>query len=125
MDNVAQVLGVTGGLIAILGAIVGVLLFVRGSYNKARLQALREDNDDLRKRVDDQDKELEKCRIREDKHDAEIKALRSENLLLRDMVTSKAEVGQLMDLLATHHRRAETAWANILKTLEEGFRDDV
>lgn len=125
MDSVAQVLGVTGGLIAILGAIVGVLLFVRGSYNKARLQALREDNDDLRKRVDDQDKELEKCRIREDKHDAEIKALRSENLLLRDMVTSKAEVGQLMDLLATHHRRAETAWANILKTLEEGFRDDV
>lgn len=118
MDSVAQAMGIVGGLIAILGAITGVLIFVRGSYSKARLQALREDNDDLRKRVDDQDRELEKCRAREDKHDTEIKALKSENALLREMVTSKAEVEQLMKLLTTHHRRAEAAWASILRILE-------
>ena len=53
MDGISQFLGAVGIVIGAIVLIGGSLALVRGSYNKARIQALREDNEDLRNRVKD------------------------------------------------------------------------
>lgn len=118
MDSAVNLLGTVGGIIAIIGAIVGVWMFAKGSYNKARIQALREDNDDLRKRVDDADKELEKCNARADKHELELKNLHTENALLRELVSQRVEFTEMIGMLNEHHDKSMHAWEDIRLAIE-------
>lgn len=106
----------TGLGIIVLG--VGALLFVNGSYNKARTIALREDNQDLRARVDDQDKVILRHIAKESSYEARLTAVESENQLLRDMVTQRADVQMVLETLNNHHATAMTAWKEIKEAIE-------
>lgn len=64
----------------------------KASFNSARIKALREDNDDLRHRVDDCDKELDKVKAARESDKATMAAQASEITLLREMVLQRAEV---------------------------------
>lgn len=126
------------GLVLLVGS---VLAIVRGSYNKARIQALREDNEDLRNRVGDVEHSLEQekaarerdaiaAKGREEAMGLKVKHLESENDLLKQLVTQRANVDQVMERVNEHHRAAENAWGDIrvgmtaLGTMIEGLHND-
>lgn len=117
--DVGQLLAWVGGTISLLLAIGAGLALVKGSYGKARIQALREDNDDFRKRLDDSDKELAKAKAREDALDLRCSALESENKLLKEMVTQRAQVVELTKKLDEHHEQAMDAWHDIATAVKE------
>lgn len=110
--NLPEWLGVIGAVLSIALALGAALALVRGSYTKARISALREDNDDLRARVSDMDVELERRKAKEDVMSAKVDKINSENQLLRDMVTQRAEVEKVQAAVQAHHQAA-------MVTLEE------
>lgn len=110
--NVAQALGVIGMAFSILTAVVAVTLYVRGSYAKARIEALRDDLNDergaaesLRARVTDLEKENERVKARMDGLERENDVLKSQpgldlNKLLLAMQDFKREWSLKLDGLA-------------------------
>jgi len=104
--NLPEWLGVIGAFLSVALALGAGLALVKGSYNKARIAALREDNDDLRARVGDMAAELERRKLQEETLSARVSKVDSENQLLRDMVTQRAEVERVNNSLAEHHREA-------------------
>lgn len=111
MGTLTAVLGAIAAIIVITGAVVAVVVFVRGSYGAARINALREDNTDLRARVDDSDKALLKCKAREETLEARIEALERENEFLNGMVTKAADVDAL-------RRRQDEYYQEVMAMLE-------
>lgn len=106
MNNVSQIFAAIGVILAVLVAVGAGLTLVRGSYNKARIQALREDNEDLRARVGDVEEKLEQSEAREAVLSAKVEHVESENQLLTALVTQKANVDEVLSLLNTHHEAA-------------------
>lgn len=107
--NLPEWLGVIGAVLSIALALGAALALVKGSYNKARIAALREDNDDLRARVGDMDNELERRKLREETLNARVDKVDSENQLLRDLVTQRAEVDKVHNAVQEHHEAALAA----------------
>jgi outer membrane murein-binding lipoprotein Lpp len=106
---------------AVVGAVVligGSLALVRGSYNKARIQALREDNTDLRDRIDDCEDKIEAAAHKEEALEIEVQHLRSENDLLKAMVTQRADVQTVLKKLNEHHEQAMDVWQRLLAATE-------
>lgn len=118
MSNLGDWVGVVGSTFGVIVLLISAFIFVSGSYNKARIQALREDNQDLRDRVNDLDSELERTKAREDKLEAQVQHLVTENQLLADMITQRANVEALSDMLDHHHSEAMKAWDKIAKAIE-------
>jgi len=92
------VFGIVGGVISIVVLLGGLLVFFKGSYNKARIEALRQDlfdekgrNDSLRKQVDEDHKKITLM-------EGDIDHLKAENSMLKEMVTQRAEVERLTGL---------------------------
>lgn len=110
--NLPEWLGVIGAVLSIALALGAALALVKGSYNRARIQALREDNDDLRARVGDLDSELERRKLREETMEAKVNKVDSENQLLRELVTQRADVERVEEAVREHHSKA-------LKELDE------
>lgn len=96
MNNVQSVLAVAAGLVALIVVFAGALVFVRGAYGNARIQALREDNDDLRARVLDTEGERDVYKLRAE-------SLASENTILKDLTLQRANVEQLKHALLAHN----------------------
>ena len=120
--SIQDVLTFVGLVITVLGLIGGSFALVKGSYNKARIQALREDNDDLRKRLDDADKDSIRRDAREQTLIARIEHVESENELLKTMVTQRANVDQVLDRLNEHHEQVmigQTKLAQALMAAQE------
>lgn len=134
MNNLQTALAIAGGLVVVIVALAGTLVFVRGAYGNARIQALREDNEDLRNRVSDTEGERDIYRLRAE-------SLISENTILKDLTLQRANVEQLkhallahnaeeMDTLKeytdliiaaleSHDKRASEMWDKVLKRLDE------
>lgn len=112
------VLGIIVALIVISGAVFAVVVFVRGSYGAARINALREDNVDLRARVDDGDKELLKCKGREDILEARVLALERENAILTEMVTKAADVESVRRRQDDYHQEIMAMLERVLVAQE-------
>jgi len=134
MNNLQTALAIAGGLVVVIVALTGALVFVRGAYGNARIQALREDNEDLRNRVTDTEGERDIYRLRAE-------SLSSENTILKDLTLQRANVEQLkhallahnaeeMDTLKeytdliigaleSHDKRAAEMWEKVLKRLDE------
>jgi peptidoglycan hydrolase CwlO-like protein len=109
-EGIGAVVTFLVGLGTLTVLIAGTYVLFRASLSKARINALREDNEDLRHRVDDQDKELLKCAARETALEVKVEHLDQENKLLQALVTSKAdvetlkeEVARLFKELTKHH----------------------
>jgi len=113
------------GLGTLTALVAGTYVLFRASLSSARINALREDNTDLRARVDDQDKELIKCAARETALEVKVEHLKHENVLLHDLVTSKAdvenlkkEVAKLFGRLEAHHQQVYPVMVEIRDALK-------
>jgi cell shape-determining protein MreC len=94
-DEIKTWLGVLGALLGIIIIVTGILVFVRGSYNKATIEALRSDIRDYETREVAHDRELASVTSRLQTCEAEKETLKVENYRLQEMVTQKAAVEEL------------------------------
>ena len=114
--------------IALLVGLGGALALVRGSYNKARIEALRGDNSDLRER--NKDVELENERLKREietereHHKLRIKQLEESNehledekKILMELVTQRAEVDEVLQTLNNHHDQAMGKFDSMIELL--------
>lgn len=103
MDQFVGALTIVSIVIAIIGAVGGITAYVRGSYSKARIEALRGDNDDLRNRIDDLEDSAKRAVDREGKLEDRCLHLEEENKTLTALVTQRAEVAAVGIKLEEHH----------------------
>lgn len=106
MDWIAQGVVLIASVVGAIILIGGATALARGSYNKARNQALRDDNDDLRKRLGDCEDKIEDHERREQVLETEVKHLSAKNNLLEAMVTQRADVQTVLSELRLHHTTA-------------------
>jgi polyhydroxyalkanoate synthesis regulator protein len=118
MDGIPQFLVAVAAVIGAIVLIGGALALVRGSYNKARIQALREDNEDLRNRVQDCEDKLTAADARETALEMKVQHVESENDLLTQLVTQRADVDKVLKLLDDHHKAAMSGQAKLTKAIE-------
>lgn len=111
-----SVMSIALGTAAILGGVVAVF---RASYSKARIEALREDNQDLRSRIEDLERKEVRHHKREDELEAKVGHLESENETLRELVLQRVEVQGLGDLLTMHHQQAMNHWDRMTEAIEK------
>lgn len=124
MDNVQEILTVVGLVVTTIILVGGALALVRGSYNKARIQALREDNDDLRNRVKDCEDKIVVGEGREAVLEQKVEHLESENGLLTALVTQRANVDEVLQMLSDHHQAAmagQQALTDAIRDLTERY----
>lgn len=136
-------LGGVGGALTIVGAILTVLVLaglaaalVRGSYNKASIEALRSDNADLRERLDDRDEklaekdtafdhEIEMRNLRETQLEERCEHLEAENKTLMELVTQRAEVAAVAERLEEHHYEAMKKFGIMVRLLAKMAREEI
>lgn len=104
--NLPEWLGVLGLIMSVAVAAGAGLALVRGSYTKVRMEALREDNSDLRNRVKDCEDKVSASEAREQLLDQQVKHMQRENDLLKEMVTQRANVEGIGNMLQYHHDQA-------------------
>lgn len=109
---VKVVAGITG-VITLLILIGGAWALVRGSFNQARVKELREDNDDLRKRSQDQQLEIDALKLKEAALEHQISQQQNEIELLTSMLTQRAEVSEVLVELQKHHTEAMNYWSGM------------
>lgn len=118
MDNwFGTFIEVVGAILALLILIGGAFALVRGSFNKARADKLREDLDDADRRlgVTEHDLQLEKGKTAT--LEAKVEGQEREIAMLREMVTQRAAVenlgatmSEMLTELRTHHQVALDHW---------------
>src|SRR5687768_12560391 len=97
MGAVQQALAVIGTALGLIVLLTGVYFFIKGSYNKARIEALRSDNDDMRARLADCLQGKQEAITARDRYHSERNSLREEVATLRETVTQRAEVHELTE----------------------------
>lgn len=142
------------GWLSVLLTLVGlaiafgvVVVAFRGSFNKARLEALREDLQDAKNREDQHDKDMADLISRHDREvselqhrcsslESEVKSLRNQNDYLKELALQKAAVDDLMTrvgelasavgkvvaVVASHHRDAMQGLDDVKKLIGENER---
>lgn len=105
----------TLGIAAIMG---GVVATFRASYSKARIEALREDNQDLRNRIEDLEAKEVRSSAKEDELESDIVHLKNENETLRELVLQRVEIVGLGDLMTMHHQQAMQHWDKMTEAIE-------
>lgn len=115
-----RLLDVAGGIFGIIVILGGVIVFLRGSYNKARIDALRQDVQDYKNREEVREEERREDRLRIDRLQAQVDHLETENGMLRELVTSRAQVEELGVLLNDHHYEAVKVWGEIKEAISNG-----
>lgn len=113
-----EILAGIGGLISLIVLIGGTAALLRSSYNKARMEALREDNEDLRARVSDLEATENRLMSVQAAAGARIKHLEEENAILMEGLTQRAEVSSVKTMLERHHTEAMTAWTLLGNLME-------
>lgn len=129
-----SIVGWGNAALIVLGVISLLAVTVVGfkaSFNTARVSALREDNGDLRSRVDDLDKELVRQKAREEAEVAKRKAiearvhhLESENELLKDMVLQRTDITTLTEAMEDHENYVRKE-IDAMKVMLKEIRDAV
>lgn len=122
----SNALTVIGLFIVTLTAIGAGLALIRGSYSKARIEALRGDNEDLRSKVHDLREEVndlehgrETDRLEKEALSERVSHVENENDLLKRLVTQRAEVDLVKTTLEDHHGKAMTGIDEIKELLNE------
>lgn len=95
MDTLQQGLAIGVAIIAILTAFAVALVIFRGSYSKAKIEALIRDVDIYKNREDLHEREMVDCKERIALLEEKVSHLEGENALLREEVTQKARVEEL------------------------------
>lgn len=105
-------------LVSIVIVLTGLVVAARGSYNKARLQALREDLADSRKREDDRDRDVRNLAQKLETTETKLESLIRENRVLSDMVTQRVEIATLQGQLETHHTDMTALIQTLIKMIQ-------
>lgn len=106
-----QALSVVATVMAVIAGLSTVLVYVRGSWAKARIEALQEHNRDLTERV----AYLEHS---EDELQAEVTELRTANATFKELVTQRAKVDDVIRKLDEHHKKVIELWRDVARRLE-------
>lgn len=106
--------------IGLISTIVGVatilgagLVILRGSYTKARLELLRGAVEDYKAEKERLEQEISKLEIR-------ISACENENRILKGIVTAKAEISALQDVIMQNHEQLMDALESAARSLPGG-----
>lgn len=121
--SINEVLGAVAAAVGLLILIGGALALVRGSYNKARIQALREDVGDYIRRLDDCEERCSQAEHREEALELKVDHLKSENSLLTQLVTQRADVDKVLTLLSQHHEAAMAGQAALTEAIQSLVKD--
>jgi hypothetical protein len=108
MDGAAAVVSWAAGILGLLILAGLALALIKGSYNRARIEALRSS-------LDDTDKELARERGRRERLEDRVLHLEAENETLKALVLQRAEVEQLGTTMAGYYA---ALLANQQKALE-------
>lgn len=117
--SLGDLVGVVGGVLSIIMLSGGVVVFFKASYNRARIDALRQDIDDYRNRQEQCDRQHSDDEKRIEKCEDEIKHLTDENHTLRELVLQRVEIHGLGDLLTMHHQEAMVYWKHMTEAMEQ------
>lgn len=96
--DIQGILGVVGAIVSITVLAGGIVVFFKGSYNKARIEALRQDLTDEKSRNESMRRRVEEDHAKMQVMEGDIVHLKDENQMLREMVTQRAEVERLTGL---------------------------
>jgi hypothetical protein len=118
MRTLGDWVGLLGGIAGLIVLLTGSLVYVRGSYNKSLIEALRKDIGDYQAREHTHDREMAECQGIIARHEAEIGTLKSENVVLREAVTQRAAVDVLADTAERHH----TEMMNALEMIRDALQ---
>lgn len=94
--NLGSILGVIGSLFAVVLVVATVVAYFRASLAKATIDTLRDSNNALQERVTILESETEKMKVKTE-------SLQRENGILREAVSGKADILQIVQLLENHH----------------------
>lgn len=100
MDNWVAAVALLGTILGIMAAAGGSVVWFRASYNRARLEALREDLDDSMRREELHDRQMDDARSRITALEEQVRSLQKENGYLRELSTSRAAVEAVAEQLA-------------------------
>jgi hypothetical protein len=96
--SLLSVPGAVFAIVSVIVALTAILVFGRAAVAKAQIEALRGDRDDLMKRVDILEANDARQKI-------ELEAAHHELEVLKQLVTGKAAVQQVLDKLIEHDER--------------------
>lgn len=118
MNALGDWLGIIGGTAGFIVLIASLIVAAKGSYNKARIQGLREDLDDSRNREEDREREVKDLQAKQEVCTAQIEGVMRENEVLKDLVTQRVEITVLRTQLESHHHEAMSAWTKLHRDLQ-------
>lgn len=127
MSQWAAVVAVVGGILGITAGLGGLVVWFKGSYNKARYEALKEDVEAYARREERHEKEMTECQGQVAVLTARVQHLEEENLMLKELSTQRAAVdslavevhalvaamGEHHAALDKHHTESMAAWKRI------------
>lgn len=93
-----DVLGALGTLVVFIVGVFGMYVLARGSLNKARIEGLQGDNNDLRQRDHDREIAITELKAADVLKQQKIDALQHDNERLEEMVLQRANVAELIVL---------------------------
>ncbi len=127
MDTWATVLAVVGGLLGLTAAAGGLAVWFKGSYTKARIEALRSDITDYERREVVHEKDMLEAQGKISALEIKVAKLEEERDMLRELATQRAavaelasEVRDLIVVLKEHHDASAAAWVRIEQKVEGG-----
>ena len=109
LNNFVQLFVGLSMLLVLLG---GSYVVLKSSVNKATVSELRGSLEDARK-------DNAELRLKQDADHAKLMHLEDENKLLKALVTQKANVDAVLDLLEEHHRMAMKKQEEIMTAIRE------
>lgn len=117
MDTTQTVFAIIAGVILVLGALAGVIAFFKKSLGDAAISRYEQVHEADVERI----KQLEDGQIR---LEAELEALRRENLVLRDLTTGQSAIIALGEQVSANHRTTVDAMAGVTAALK-ALKDNV
>lgn len=100
--NAGNLLGVLGGLLGLVLVVATVVAYFRASLAKATIETLKDSNSALTDRVAILEAEQERQKVRTE-------SLERENATLREAVSGKADVAEILALITHHHNEVTAA----------------
>lgn len=118
LGGFSQFLIAVAATVTAVVVIGGALALVRGSYNKARIAALREDVGDFQVRLKSCEEQLDESKAREAALKTKVEYLEQKENLLTALVTQRADVEAVLEKLNEHHEAAMAGQQRLIEAVE-------
>ena len=112
--DIGETVGVIGGIAGLIVLFTGALVYVKGSWSKARLDAMAKDIETYKSREELHEKEMTDCKHRIETLEEKVETLTEENSVLREAVTQRAAVEELRQVQASQHHELMAMFEQLL-----------